>query len=100
MRVFESNGEEAFQQAGVSQLQVKMVCERPPRSLRSRLPLTRGRLPPQRKRFILPLREEESRRRRQGVAHTPFSNWSWAIPRYPRDLRLWETLVQTVKYHP
>jgi hypothetical protein len=44
MRVFESNGEEAFQQAGVSQLQIKMVCERPPRSLRSRLPLTRGRL--------------------------------------------------------
>jgi hypothetical protein len=43
MRVFESNGEEAFQQAGVSQLQIKMVCERPPRSLRSRLPLTRGR---------------------------------------------------------
>src|SRR5215471_2170621 len=33
-----------------------MVCERPPRSLRSRLPLCEG----------------ESRRRRQGVAHTPF----------------------------
>jgi hypothetical protein len=28
----------------VAQLQSKMVCERPPRSLRSRLPLTRGRL--------------------------------------------------------
>ena len=43
-----------------------MVCDRPPRSLRSRLPLTRGRL-----RFILPLREGGSRRRRQGVGHTP-----------------------------
>src|SRR5262245_32161492 len=28
----------------VVQLQFKMMCERPPRSLRSRLPLTRGRL--------------------------------------------------------
>src|SRR5215813_8952541 len=28
----------------VAQLQIKLVCERPPRSLRSRLPLTRGRL--------------------------------------------------------
>src|SRR5262245_19601009 len=27
-----------------AQLQFKMICERPPRSLRSRLPLTRGRL--------------------------------------------------------
>ena len=41
-----------------------MVCERPPRSLRSRLPLTETNA-------ILPLREGESRRRRQGVAHTP-----------------------------
>src|SRR5262245_66219303 len=49
----------------------KMVCERPPRSLRSRLPLTRGRLTPATESFILPLRERESRRRRQGVAHTP-----------------------------
>jgi len=38
----------------VAQLQFQMMCERPPRSLRSRLPL----------------REGESRRRRQGVAHT------------------------------
>src|SRR5262249_41152753 len=44
---------------------VEMVCERPPRSLRSRLPLTRGDY------FILPLCEGESRRRRQGVANTP-----------------------------
>jgi hypothetical protein len=51
MRVFESNGEEAFQQAGVSQLQIKMVCERPPRSLRSRLPPHEGQIS-----FILPLR--------------------------------------------
>src|SRR5262249_662038 len=36
------------------------------RSLRSRLPLTRGRL------HIVPLREGDSRRRRQGVAHTPY----------------------------
>src|SRR5215475_11737859 len=28
----------------VAQLQFQMMCERPPRSLRSRLPLTRGRL--------------------------------------------------------
>ncbi len=27
----------------VAELQFKMMCERPPRSLRSRLPLTRGR---------------------------------------------------------
>src|SRR5262245_20193627 len=33
----------------VAQLQFERVCERPPRSLRSRLPLTRGRL------HILPL---------------------------------------------
>jgi hypothetical protein len=30
----------------VVQPQFQMVCERPPRSLRSRLPLTRGRLTP------------------------------------------------------
>jgi|SRR5262245_6206652 len=42
------------------QLQFQMVCERPPRSLRSRLPLT-GETG-----FIFPLREGESRRRRQG----------------------------------
>jgi hypothetical protein len=47
------------------------MCERPPRSLRSRLPLTRGRLRLQRESFILPLREGESRRRRQGFPHTP-----------------------------
>jgi hypothetical protein len=40
MRVFESNGEEAFQQAGVSELQVKMVFERPPAAF--------GGSPPQR----------------------------------------------------
>src|SRR5438093_13059012 len=34
-----------------------MVLDRPPRSLRSRLPLTRGRLCLQRERFILPLVE-------------------------------------------
>jgi hypothetical protein len=49
----------------VAQLQFEMVCERPPRSLRSRLPLTRGRLCPQHESFIL-------RRRRQGQ-HAPFS---------------------------
>jgi hypothetical protein len=41
----------------MTNLKFEMVCEQPPRSLRSRLPLTRGRLPLQRKSFILPLRE-------------------------------------------
>src|SRR5262245_32334863 len=44
-----------------------MACERPPRSLRSRLPLTRGRL------IYSPPREGESRRGRQGGAHTPIT---------------------------
>jgi hypothetical protein len=34
----------------------EMMCERPPRSLRSRLPLTRGRLRLQHESFILPIR--------------------------------------------
>src|SRR5262249_10851286 len=51
--------------------QFKMVCERPPRSLRSRLPLMRGRLTPATWELYSPPREGESRRRRQGVAHTP-----------------------------
>jgi hypothetical protein len=38
----------------MTNLKFEMVCEQPPRSLRSRLPLTRGRLPLQRKSFILP----------------------------------------------
>ena len=56
--------------AADAQLQFKTMCERPPRSLRSRLPLTRGRLRPQRESFILPLREGESRRRRPGGSLT------------------------------
>src|SRR5262247_2785718 len=55
----------------IAQLQFKMMCERPPRSLRSRLPLTRGRLTPATRELYSPLREGESRRRRQVVAHTP-----------------------------
>jgi hypothetical protein len=55
----------------VAQLQFEMVCERPPRSLRSRLPLTRGRLRWNLQAVYSPPREGESRRRRQGVGHTP-----------------------------
>jgi hypothetical protein len=46
----------------------KMVCERPPRSLRSRLPLTRGRL------NILPLCEGEGRRKAAGGRSHTTSN--------------------------
>jgi len=41
----------------------KVLCERPPRSLRSRLPLTKGRITRSRLQFSLPLREGESRPR-------------------------------------
>src|SRR5262245_40017967 len=43
-----------------------MMCERPPRSLRSRLPLTRGRL------RHSPLVRGRAAERRQGVAHKPY----------------------------
>jgi hypothetical protein len=46
------------------------MCERPPSLASWRLPITWGRLRLQRESFILPLREGESRRMRQGVAHT------------------------------
>src|SRR5262249_42814561 len=55
----------------VANPQLKMMRARPPPSLRSRLPLTGGRFRLQRDTFIPPLPEGESRRRRQGVAHTP-----------------------------
>ena len=39
----------------VAQLQFEMVCERPPRSLRSRLPIPRGRVRLQREETYSPL---------------------------------------------
>jgi hypothetical protein len=59
------------------ELQLEMVCERPPRSLRSRLPLTRGRLRLLRETFISPRpRGGEPPKAAGGRSHT--LNWSWA----------------------
>src|SRR5215468_1758435 len=70
-------------------IQVDMVCERPPRSLRSRLPLTRGRI-----KSNLPLREGESRRRRQGVAHTSSRLGISAAEKQPGLLQVQSVIVE------
>src|SRR4029453_2730371 len=81
-----------------------MVCERPPRSLRSRLPLTRGRIKLSRCRRKSPPREGETRAKRARgaltrhldflLSNTAFRPWlgSFAAPRLQSDARAREII--------
>src|SRR5262245_1912193 len=62
-----------------SQLQFKMMCDRPSRSLPSRLPLTRGRLKRlQRESFILPLVRGRAAEGGRGSLTSHTSRWATA----------------------
>src|SRR5262245_52825138 len=89
-----------------------MVCERPPRSPRSRLPLTRGRLTPAIRTFIFPLVRGKAAEGGRGslTHHLAFRS---ALPRFlypdikckaavliadPADIDAWCSLVFKLHY--